>query len=50
MNKEGMSKEALEMRREYQRKWRKEHPDKVKQHMRTYWEKKALSSTGNKSN
>lgn len=34
---------ALEMRRAYQREWRKKNPDKVRKHNQTYWERKAKS-------
>ena len=30
-----------ELRRDYQRKWRKRNPDKVRESNRRYWEKKA---------
>ena len=36
-----LSDEALEARREYWRKWRREHPDRIRQYNRTYWEKQA---------
>jgi DNA-binding NarL/FixJ family response regulator len=36
-----LSKEARKLRSEYQRKWKQEHPDKVKQYFINYWEKKA---------
>lgn len=29
-----------EARREYQRQWRRNNPDKVREHNRRYWEKK----------
>lgn len=36
-----LSDEALEVRREYQRKYRKENPDKIREYYNRYWEKKA---------
>jgi len=35
-----MSQEALELKRDYQRNWRKNNPDKVREHNRNYWEKR----------
>ena len=32
---------AAEARREYYRKWRREHPDSVRRSNKRYWEKKA---------
>lgn len=32
---------AIQARREYQRQWRRNNPDKVREHNRRYWEKKA---------
>lgn len=37
---------ALELRREYMRKWRKKNPDKVKTSQDRYWEKKAKEELG----
>ena len=39
--KSDISKEAIAARRAYQKKWRQEHPDKVRGYNRRYWEKKA---------
>ena len=36
-----MSKEAREARNAYFREWRKNNPEKVKQHLQRYWERKA---------
>ena len=36
-----MEQRALELRREYLRKWRAANKDKVKEYNRTYWERKA---------
>lgn len=36
-----MEQRALELRREYLRKWRAANKDKVKKYNVTYWEKKA---------
>lgn len=56
MNNKKLSEQAKEARREYQRnyygknkkkildyqkRWRAENPDKVKQYLDNYWEKKA---------
>ncbi len=35
---------AVEARRAYQRQWRKDNPDKVREHNHRYWEKKARES------
>lgn len=42
MNKKQIEIAAKEERLRYFREWRKNNPDKVKQHNRNYWEKKAL--------
>ena len=36
-----MSKEALEARRAYKRRWAKEHPESVRASQEKYWNKKA---------
>lgn len=36
-----MNEQALKARREYKRKWNREHPDKVKEYNARYWEKRA---------
>lgn len=36
-----LSEAALQARREYQKKWRKANPDKVREKNRRYWEKVA---------
>lgn len=36
-----LSPEAREARRVYLREWRKRNPEKVKQHIRNFWERKA---------
>lgn len=41
MEKNKLSKEAKAAFNKYQREWRKNNPDKVKKHKKTYWEKKA---------
>ena len=38
---EGMSKEAIAARREYQKKWREKNPDKVRENNARYWERRA---------
>ena len=36
-----MSEQAKQARRAYQAKWRAENRDKIREHERRYWEKKA---------
>lgn len=36
-----LSQAAREARRQYAKEWRKNNPDKVKQHQQRYWERKA---------
>lgn len=36
-----MDESAREAQRQYLRKWRREHPDRVQQHNRTYWQRRA---------
>lgn len=36
-----MTEAAKKARREYIRKWRRDHPEKVRETNRRYWEKKA---------
>lgn len=38
---------AILARREYYRKWRKANADKVKEHNRRYWAKRALEAKKN---
>ena len=40
--KHELSPEAKKARKDYMKKWKKEHPDNVREHCRRYWEKKAL--------
>ena len=39
-------RKIIEARREYQKKWRDANKDKVKEHNRRFYEKKAILSTG----
>ncbi len=39
-----MSEKAKAMRRAYIKAWKKSHPDRVKEHTRKYWEKKAAEA------
>lgn len=39
-----LSEAAKQQRREYQRKWRAENPDKVREIQRRYWEKQAVKN------
>lgn len=41
MDKKTLEALAKEERLRYFREWRKKNPDKVKQHNKNYWEKKA---------
>ncbi|QGG47407.1 hypothetical protein [Heliorestis convoluta] len=41
MDKEALEAAAKEERLKYFREWRRNNPDKVKQHNKNYWEKKA---------
>lgn len=41
-----LSSEALELRRQYLREWRKRHPEKVKGYNRSYWERQAEKKRG----
>ena len=36
-----MDEAAREAQRQYLRNWRREHPDRVQQHNRTYWQRRA---------
>lgn len=36
-----MTKEAIEARREYKRRWNKENRERVRQYNADYWERKA---------
>ena len=36
-----LTEEAKRVRREYNAKWQREHPDKVREYHRRYWEKQA---------
>ena len=44
MNEKSLSELAAEMRREYKRQWGAKNRDKVKEHTRRYWERKALQA------
>ena len=41
MNEKQLTGKALELRRAYQREWRRKNKDKVKANNRRYWERKA---------
>ena len=41
MNKKMVSDLAIQLRREYQREWRRKNKDKVAANNRRYWERKA---------
>ena len=36
-----LSRAAAEARRAYLRQWRQENPEKIKEHQRRFWERKA---------
>lgn len=40
---EKMNDKALQVKRNYLNAWRKNNPDKVRQHANDYWERKAAS-------
>lgn len=40
---------AVEARRKYQRKWRSDHKENVREHNRRYWLKKAHQATEKQS-
>lgn len=40
---EKLTEAALQARREYMRAWRANNADKVREHARRYWEKRAAS-------
>lgn len=42
-----VQQKVIEMRREYQRKWRKENPEKVRAIAERYWKKKAVEAIEN---
>jgi len=44
MNME-LSEEAKKLRNKYQREWKRNHPEKVRQYHKAYWEEKAASYT-----
>ncbi|MBR6208908.1 MAG: phosphatase [Oscillospiraceae bacterium] len=43
MDKQSVS--AEELRRKYLKEWRKQHPEKVREYNRRYWERKAQKAT-----
>lgn len=43
MSETELHEEAVKMRREYQREWRRKNKDKVSANNRRYWERKALA-------
>lgn len=45
-----ISMAATEARRAYQRQWRKNNPDKVKEQNRRYWERKGREFLQNPAN
>ena len=45
MGEKQLKEKALELRREYQREWRRKNKDKVRANNRRYWERKAQKAT-----
>lgn len=45
-----LTEKAKEARRKYAREWRKNNPDKVKEHTERYWTKKAALQNNVKNN
>ena len=45
-----MNDAAREAKRKYERDWRKNNPDKVREKNRRYWEKKAREQSQNLAN
>ncbi|WP_442264131.1 hypothetical protein [Tissierella sp.] len=43
-----LSEQAKKVKREYLREWRKKNKDKVAEHQKRYWEKKAREEQANK--
>ena len=43
-----MSEKAAAARREYQRKWAKENPEKIREYQKRYWIKKAEQAEAQK--
>ncbi len=41
---------AKDMQRAYNKEWRRKHPEKVKQHNRDYWIKRAAASQAQRQN
>jgi len=46
----GISEAAQIERREYNRRWRREHRDAVKRHNQTFWEKRAEQRLASRAN
>ena len=44
LTQEELILKASELRKEYNRNYRKAHKEQSKQYMKTYWEKKALNN------
>ena len=42
MDRKFLSEDAAEKRREYKRQWNAKNRDRVREHTRRYWERKAL--------
>lgn len=45
MSEKQLNEKALELRREYQRKWRRKNKDKVRANNLRYWERKAQKAS-----
>lgn len=44
LSQEELELKAKQLKQEYMREYRKNHKEENKQYMKTYWEKKALST------
>ena len=42
MDRKFLSEDAAEKRREYKRQWNAKNRDRIREHTRRYWERKAL--------
>lgn len=49
MSEMQLKEKALELRREYQREWRRKNKDKVRANNRRYWERKAQKAAREES-
>lgn len=45
--KKSLSPEAIEKKKQYQREWRRQNPDKVREYQEAFWEQKAIKNVLN---